>query len=219
MEEEDYPLISAIMLVRSKDYDNIPRAIKCFEDQSYPYKELLIVNNCDSQFEASELSLEAKPNVFLIDTPTKLSAGMAKNFGLSACNGQIIVQFDSDCYHAPDRFMKQAIAMFKNNASVCVLKECYKYSYISNHASMLSNNQSAILSSMMFIRPKGIDYANTDKQEERSLMEKLIHNGYEAISLPMPELMIKLIGKPTTDKSIITSNLTLEQQSFLTSLL
>ena len=220
MDEIEYPLISALMLAQKRDHKiNVPRAIEYFERQTYPYKELIIINNCDSQLEASGLSALAKPNIFYLDTPTKLSAGMAKNYGLSACNGQIIAQFDCDCFHAADRLMKQAIAMFKNSATVCVLTECYKYSYISGHASMQCNNQNAILSSMVYVRPNGIDYANIDKQEERSLMEKLIHSGYQAISLPMPELMVKLVGEPTNDISINSSSLTDEQQIALKNLL
>lgn len=192
--DQEYPLVSALMLVRAADRQNIARAINCFESQTYPYKELIIINNCDSQLQCSELEIAARPNVFLVDTPSKLTAGMARNYGLSSCNGQIIAQFDCDSYHHPERLLKQAIALFQNDAQVCMLSQALKFSFISNHASKWSNDRNAILNSMMFIRPKGIDYLNLDKLEELSILEKLVANKYNAISLPMPYLMVKLIG-------------------------
>lgn len=203
---EEYPLVSAIMLVCQKDHRNVLRAIECFERQNYPYKELLLVNNCDTQLEASELNLDARPNVYVLDTPLKLTAGMARNYGLSACNGQIIAQFDCDCYHAPDRLLKQAIALFENNASICVLTKCLKYSYISGYATYWSNDQNAILNSMMFVRPKNIDYENIDKQEEKSLMQRMLSNNLNAISLPMPELIIKLVGDKKSEDPVWQSS-------------
>lgn len=216
---EEYPLISAIMLVCHKDHKYVHRAIKCFEDQNYPYKELLIVNNCDTQLQASELSLDARPNVYMLDTPLKLTAGMAKNYGLSACNGQIIAQFDCDCYHAPDRLLKQAIALFENNASICVLTKCLKYSYISGQAGYWSNDQNAILNSMMYIRPKNIDYENLDKQEEKSLMQRMLSNNLNAVSLLMPELMLKLIGDDVGDELPLESALDEASQVYIKSCL
>jgi hypothetical protein len=79
---------------------------------------------------------------------------------------------------------------------------------------MLYNDQNAILNSMVFIRPQNIDYDNVNKQEEKTIMQKLLANGHNAISLPMPQLIIKLIGTGTLD--IITSfNLDKSQEVYI----
>ena len=78
-ESEEYPLISAIMLAGRVQLEDILTCIECFKAQTYPYKELIIVNNTKTQYEAATLELQAEKDVFIVDTPTELSAGMARS--------------------------------------------------------------------------------------------------------------------------------------------
>lgn len=153
MSEEEYPLVSAIMLAGKSSIADILCAITCFQEQTYPYKELIIVNNAKTQFEASSLVINANKNVFVIDTPTELTAGMARNYGIKSANGRILAQFDSDYWYAPERLSTQISAMAEHTAHVCMLSETLSYSYLSGRATIAKNNKSVALNTMVYIRP------------------------------------------------------------------
>lgn len=191
-ESEEYPLVTAIMLAGKTSIEDTLHCIQCFKTQTYPYKELIIVNNAEDQFKASEFNLQAEPDIFIIDTPTEVSAGMARNFGIRAANGQILAQFDADNYHAPNRLESQIAALSTNDAHICILASTLSYSYLSGRANYLTNEKEAILSTMVFIRPSGIDYPDYYKYEEFGLLDKMIATQLRPIAIRSPELCCKL---------------------------
>lgn len=199
MVEDEYPLVSAIMLAGKSSILDVLCAIDCFKKQSYPYKELIIVNNAKTQFEASSLIINADNNVFVIDTPTELSAGMARNYGIKAANGRILAQFDSDYWHAPNRLSMQISAMAESEAHICMLTKTLSYSYLSGRSSTATNDKSVVLNTMVYIRPQSIDYPPYNKSEEFGILSKMIESGMKPISIDYPDLCCKLITSKTYD--------------------
>lgn len=190
-EPEEFPLVSAIMLAGRTALPDVLAAINCFQAQTYPYKELIIVNNAKNQFDAAALNIQAQRNVALIDTPYPFFAGMARNFGISTANGRILAQFDPDYWYAPNRLEAQIATIASEQATVSVLASTLQYSFVSGRASYQQNDRNAILGTMVFVRPQNIDHPNLDKQEELGLLEKLQNAGGKVVSLPTPELACK----------------------------
>ncbi len=191
-DQDPYPLVSCVLLAGRISKQDLHAAIDCFKAQTYPYKELVIVNNAPSQFAASELNIKAEKDVVLIDTPLQLFAGMARNYGIATANGQIIAQFDADYWHAPNRLETQILSLAENEAHISILNHTLNYSTISGRASYNENDKKAILGTMVFIRPDKIDYPNIDKQEELGLLERMIQANMKIISSNNPELACKL---------------------------
>ena len=194
--EENYPLLSAIMLTGNNTLSDIMLAIDCFKAQTYPNKELIIVNNAKNQSSASKLNINAEDNIFIIDTPFPLTAGMARNYGINAANGQILAQFDADYWHHPTRFTSQVATMANNESHICMLTSCLKYSFNTGVATILSNNKNIVPSTMVLVRPAKVDYPNTDKYEECRFLQRMIQNQYKPITLNSPELSCKLYFNP-----------------------
>jgi len=192
MEQEKYPLVSAIMLAGKTTPANIMAGVECFKSQNYPYKELIIVNNAQSQLDASSLNIKAEKDVFIVDTPQHLTAGMARNYGISAANGKILAQFDADYWYSPDRLSTQIAGMAKNESHVAVFNKTLSYSYASGRVSYHTNPKEIILETMVFIRPKEIDYPNIEKNEELGILNKLNGIDYKTISINNPILCCKL---------------------------
>jgi glycosyltransferase involved in cell wall biosynthesis len=188
----DFPLISAIMLVGRVHKNVIAGAVKCFKSQTYPNKELIIVNNARTQYEAAGLNIIAQDDVFIIDTPAQLSAGMARNYGIQAANGQILAQFDADYWHHPERLSTQVASLAINEAQICMLSSVAKHSFYTGNSGIYSNNKEVILGTMVFIRPREIDYNDQDKNEEFSILEKMIRNNHKPINISDSELCCKL---------------------------
>lgn len=189
---DDYPLISAMMLVGRVKPTDVMACIRCYKAQTYPNKELIIINNAKNQFAASELNIEAEPDIALIDTPVELSAGMARNYGISAANGQILAQFDPDFWYAPERLETQVSAMAREGAHICAFASCLSYSFVSGIARLWTNNAGAILNTMIFARPAQIDYPDFDHGEEREILRKMSAAGMRSISINRPELCCRL---------------------------
>ena len=192
--EIEYPLVSAILLARKTSIKDVLAAIECFKAQSYPYKELIILNNARNQFEASELNIKAEKDIFLVDTLTRLNAGQARNYGIRAANGRILAQFDADYWHDPQRLEAQVATLAENEAHICVLSETLLYSYVSGRASMNTNEKAAILGTMVFIRPLNIDYPPVTKHEEFGILDKMVKAGMKPIAMAKPELCCKLLA-------------------------
>lgn len=200
MVEQQAPLVSAIMLAGRTSISDIMKTIDCFKSQSYPYKEMIIVNNALNQFEASKLNIAASDNVFIIDTPTHVHAGMARNYGIRAANGQILAQFDADYWHDAERLSTQIAAMAENQAQICMLANTLKYSFYSGNAAIHQNAKDVALATMVFIRPKDIDYPDTDKYEEYGILERMIRNNLSPITINNPSLCCKLF---MSDKKVV----------------
>jgi glycosyltransferase involved in cell wall biosynthesis len=195
MVNSEWPLVSCIMLAGRTPLPEVHAAIQCFRQQTYPYKELVIVNNARSQFQASELVIDAERGVFIADTPTHYSAGMARNHGIAAANGQIIAQFDPDFWHAPNRIEAQVATVAESQAHIAVLASCLSFSSLSGAARPFTNAAKAIMASMVFIRPKKLDYPDDDKHEEHALFQRLTKAGMRGIAMDSAEsaaLMCKL---------------------------
>lgn len=188
---EKYPLVSAICII-DKQID-LEKLISNFISQTYENKELIIVNNQKTQFHNSSVDLQARKDIFLIDTPKQVSAGMARNYGISAANGTILAQFDSDHYHHSNRLEAQIAVIAQNDAHMCILSSCLQYSFISGQGIICTNHNKIIPNSMVCVRPLNVDYPDSNKLEEKEFLERYINAGYKVVSLDQPELMCKLI--------------------------
>ena len=189
---QDYPLVSAIALVGKCPIHDIIVLIDSFKSQTYPYKELIIVNNTKNQLIASKLNIHAQKDIYIVDTPINLTSGMARNYGISSANGSILAQFDPDYYHHPKRLEIQIATLAKNDVHISVLNETLQYSFISGKASYNKNDKQAILGTMVLIRPRDIDYPNVDANEEKLFLEKLVNQNMKVVSISQPELACKL---------------------------
>lgn len=189
MDNNDFPLISTIMLAGHNSLNEVKAGIQCFESQTYPNKELIIVNNCPTQAKASELWIKKiGKTVQVVDTPYYLSAGMARNWGISAANGTILCQFDANYWYDPSRLEVQVSALVKHEVNVVMLAKTLQYSYISGRASYYTNKKSSIMNTMMCVRPKDIDYGDVEKNEEFSMIEKFVQANAKIISVDAPML-------------------------------
>lgn len=193
-EKEKYPLVSAICILNHTNSDKLANLICAFQNQTYPNKELIIVNNNESQYLNSQVSIAAESDIFLIDTPMRVNAGMARNYGISAANGTILAQFDDIYYHHSNRIEAQVAAIAQNDSHMSLLNSCLSYSFISGRLSLYQNMKNIVLGSAVYIRPSQIDYPDIDKLEEKEFIERYIGGGYKVVSMNQPELLCKMIG-------------------------
>jgi glycosyltransferase involved in cell wall biosynthesis len=93
-----FPLVSCILATRNRHLF-LSQAIKYFLRQTYPNKELIIVD--DSEASAAAL-VPDDGAITYIKLEAQMRLGSKLNLGIGAASGQIIQKLDDDDYYHPD---------------------------------------------------------------------------------------------------------------------
>jgi hypothetical protein len=145
------PLVTAVMItgMHQARYRLARVAIECFKRQTYPNKELLIINHgSESLFTGDSRVQELRLKKGKADT-----VGDLRNLGLKHATGDFIINWDDDDWHHPKRIEIQMAAQ-KNNAAV-FLKNRIHYSFKNDcalYSIIPSGGEGTIL------HPKTIDF-------------------------------------------------------------
>jgi glycosyltransferase involved in cell wall biosynthesis len=120
------PRISCLMVT----YDRLTLAkcaIRSFAAQSYPEKELIIVSDGEERFrralERYVAALALNGVRFVYPGPERRSLGHLRNLSVEAAAGDLICQWDDDDYSHPDRLMRQAEELIRNDAGACLFTD------------------------------------------------------------------------------------------------
>ncbi|HEX5104303.1 MAG TPA: glycosyltransferase, partial [Pirellulaceae bacterium] len=101
--QADGPLVSCIMPTGDRREFAI-LAIRCFLEQDYGQKELVIVDDGAIPLAADELN---NPQIRCIRLSARASIGAKRNLACREARGAIIVQWDDDDWHGPRRLSRQ----------------------------------------------------------------------------------------------------------------
>lgn len=132
--EIDLPLISALLV--TKDRPELAwRAVECFMEQSYPNKELVIIDEGGYEFQ-KKLQKEGLLQSSATTSPTihipppmisyhrneeKTTLGALRNRAIGLAQGEYICQWDDDDLYHRHRLSYQLDACIKNNAAASFL--------------------------------------------------------------------------------------------------
>lgn len=186
------PLISAITIIDTQDQKRVDFLIQNFKSQTYTNKELIIINNAESQYHASRIKAIEETNIKLIDLPYKYTKGVAKNHAHSIAQGDIITLFNPEFYHHPQRLSKQHKVLQKTKSGSFLSSHLQISEY--NGISEVKAPQGILLDSMMYHKPNIFTFGVEDKSEDLTCLRTLLDENYNFCSIAEPDLMIRLIG-------------------------
>jgi glycosyltransferase involved in cell wall biosynthesis len=145
-QENPLPLVSAIMPTADRR-SFVPRAIEYFRRQTYPNKELIIVD--DGADPIGDL-IAQRENIIYLRPPSRLSVGAKRNLACEKAHGEIILHWDDDDWHAPHRISYQVDALLNSGTDVCGINNMFflnqsdgrtwQYSYPTNQRFWLSGS-------------------------------------------------------------------------------
>lgn len=119
------PSVSCLMITRDR-LALAARAIKCFADQHYPARELVIVSQGGSDYRrhlAEVVRQHGITNVTILDADPDLRLGALRNRSLDAASGDLVcVWDDDDCSH-PDRLGTQVAQLIEDGSHSSFLSE------------------------------------------------------------------------------------------------
>jgi glycosyltransferase involved in cell wall biosynthesis len=98
------------------------RSIECFINQSYPNKELLIID--DGTDDLEPLLQRYIPDQYVyhrLEKKEGQNLGFLRNLGLDLATGEFIAQWDDDDWYHPDRLKLQVEAL-NQGADACILQ-------------------------------------------------------------------------------------------------
>ena len=123
------PKISCLLVTANGRYETVKRSIQCYKNQIYPNKELVVVNEGDSEYQ-DFLYEETKDmsDVVRVFLNGKYTLGALRNVSIDICSGEIFVQWDDDDFNMPERLAVQYGYFCKHpKAQVCYLSDQLHY--------------------------------------------------------------------------------------------
>jgi glycosyltransferase involved in cell wall biosynthesis len=122
------PLVSCIMPTANRE-KYVPFAIRYFLQQDYPNSELIIID--DGKESVAHLVPE-HPLIWYYYTDPIGSIGLKRNYACEKSNGQIIVHWDDDDWHAENWISVQVHFLLSSGADICGIQHVHYYSPITN---------------------------------------------------------------------------------------
>lgn len=115
METNNYPLISALCVTRSKP-DLLQKAISCFLSQTYENKELIVVHDSDDLLTkkfVENFQQKSMISFYEVEKTKSVTLGYLRNYAIEKSNGVYVCQWDDDdWYHiARMEYLYEAISI------------------------------------------------------------------------------------------------------------
>lgn len=191
------PLVSCLMLTKNR-FKLFKSAVSNFINQTYEYKELIIINNGNwfYQLQVDNYLKTINANIKHIKIKHK-TIGEMRNIGISNSNGDYIMIMDDDDYHHPDRIEYQINICLNSNVDATLLKN-----FVANYRSdrYLCSITHGLEGTILFKNPMdSIKYSGINQGEDTFFRRSLVDNKYVIIVLDNPHDLYeyKFHGKNT----------------------
>jgi len=201
-QKKELPKVSCLTVTANRK-NLIRRAIRCFSRQTYPNKELVIVDDGEQNIEEVLQSLPAKQLKY-IKLPKKPGnrLGKLRNKTLREASGTFLAQWDDDDWYHPQRLSIQVQTLLEGYDACCLsgtlmhlnIAPYKQYPY-------LGYLPEGVPGSIMHRENKGIRYPNTHKAEDTIYLKEWMEQEYTQLSNIYSHLFIRCYhGSNTWDK-------------------
>lgn len=125
------PKISCLLVTAGGRFEYFQRSVKCYMDQTYPNRELLILNEGPKEYQEQiadyVVSLE-RPDIRMQFLDGYYTLGALRNISVALAEGEIWVQWDDDDFNVPHRLATQyAFLRSRPHLRVCYLSDQLHY--------------------------------------------------------------------------------------------
>lgn len=123
------PKISCLLVTAKGRIEYFRRSFQCYLDQTYPNRELVIVNEGPFEYQQQIKSIVGnRDDVRFVFLDGYYTLGALRNISIALCHGDLFVQWDDDDFNMPDRLRTQYAYLYKHpNARVCYLTDQLHY--------------------------------------------------------------------------------------------
>jgi glycosyltransferase involved in cell wall biosynthesis len=123
---ESLPKISCLTVTLNR-LNLLKQSIRCYCDQTYPNRELVIVSDGDARYRSAiedYLRWLGRSDIKLLFlNGERYTLGQLRNISIAEATGQIVCQWDDDDYNHPERLMVQARLMLKEKTRASFMSD------------------------------------------------------------------------------------------------
>jgi glycosyltransferase involved in cell wall biosynthesis len=171
------PWITCVCVSRNRPAF-LRRAVRYFQWQTYPRKDLVIVREGDEVVSGLTADLT---NITVIDLPhgTPLTLGERRNISIQHAKGDYFCQWDDDDWYHSNRLEIQMSDLRASEKPACVLNRLILYDQPGNQAYLSSERfwEGTLLCKTEIVRDR-IQYPKVNISEDNSLVVALIKRGW-----------------------------------------
>lgn len=131
MPDAEQPLVSCVMPTTARRRLFVPQAIRYFQQQDYPNKELLVV---DDGVEPIADVVPEDPQVRYIRLEGTRTLGTKRNLCVEAASADLIMHWDDDDWISSKRISYQMEALLRAGAEICGQRQMIFYELASGRA-------------------------------------------------------------------------------------
>lgn len=164
-----HPLVSCLMVTANR-VDIARIAIECFLEQTWPNKELVIIDDGDEDYSHMIAEFDCSDSVKYIKlepASPRLSLGELRNFSIDKAQGDWCVQWDDDEWYHPERLALQYDAAVQAGVGASALKWTLMHVKQDSDESLTFRGDSGIATpgTLMF-RKGGVRYPHVARNED-----------------------------------------------------
>jgi hypothetical protein len=116
------PLISALMVTRGR-LEMAKRATRCFLHQTYPARELIIIDDDPEEGLGNWIAELSDPNIHYVRLPDEgRTLGELRNISVRRSSGEYVTQWDDDDLYAPQRLETQMRCLLLLGVDACFFR-------------------------------------------------------------------------------------------------
>lgn len=172
------PLISCLCITHKRP-ELLKNAIRCFLQQDYSNKELVVVYNCNDiqTIQALREFQSEQIRTFALDTKGQnLTIGELRNITVELSRGKFLCTWDDDDWYGVDRIKNQLSAIIKYKKKASILSHVLMYDR-SKQTAYLSHSRMwefSILFEKQAVANLGIKYRHINRAEDYFFVNDLI---------------------------------------------
>jgi hypothetical protein len=194
----DKPLVSCLMVTCGR-FEMAKRSIHCFCQQTYPNKELVIIDNDETDSLANWVkTLQDRRIVYLHLPKERKILGELRNIAVERANGTYIALWDDDDLSAPKRLAIQMAVIHTFQTDVCFLQRLQLWSPQERRFAISSRRLWE--GSFVCAKEKLAPYPILHKGEDTPVAEQIALQGRIAL-LDFPELYTYIFHNGNTSDS------------------
>lgn len=123
------PLVSCLLVTADGRTECLRRSLRSYFDQTYPHRELVIVNEGPTSYqEVIRELVKDRDDVRCVFLNGDYTLGGLRNISVGLAHGDIFVQWDDDDFSVPDRIALQLRTLLRRpEARLCYLSDQLHY--------------------------------------------------------------------------------------------
>lgn len=191
-------LVSCFMVTRHRG-DIVRRAVWCFQKQSYPQLELVVVHEDEDGTREYLAGLGDERIRYVRPDHLGLNLSELRNFGISQARGDYVARWDDDDWHHPDRISLQLLALEQARADLCLL-ERGTLAWPDRQQFLLSKRMPWEVT-LLARRSKLPSYPSKPQRKHSEIVDECHRQQLKLCTLDRPDLYIYTVHDRSTDSS------------------